>query len=196
MRFNVKIILMIVIAAGGIFMSKSKGDCGGPGYKEYSSEDAEINIMMDYVSDWRYQETRGSKGSYAQVQFYGVVTEGFAPSIIVTVVRSDKATFAPLTIEGLADDLVAKRARFEDTLVVSRSETKVAGLPAIDMTLTYKQPDQLRSLKFNMVAFRERAVVLQKGDRFYTLRYVNPGQAFEEFEQDFLHCIGTLTIKE
>jgi len=196
MRFNVKIILMIALAAGGIFMVNQNGDGSGPGYKEYSSEDVEINIMMDYLPDWRYQEHRGSYGSYAQVQFYGAVTDGFAPSIIVTVVPSSKGTFEPRTIEAMADEIVTQRAHFKDAEVLARLESTLLGLPAVDMTLAYKQPDQLRSLNFTMVPFKERVVVVQKGERFYTLRYVNPEKSFQEYENDFLHGLATFRVKE
>lgn len=197
MKFFLKITVVIVIITGGIFMMGNR--CSGLGslkYEKYSSEDPELNITMDYISGWRYSEHRGSYGSYAQVQFYGAVKKDFAPSIVVTVERSSKVTFKPLTIGAMADDLIAKRMKLEDTKIVSRSKIKLLGGPAIDITLTYKKPDKLRSMEVKLIPFKEHLVIFQKDDRFYTLRYMNPEKEFEEFLRAFDHCIKTLRLKE
>jgi len=194
MKQFLKIIVVTMIAIGGIFMANQYGSSDDSMYKEYSSEGPELNITMDYISDWRYQEHRGSYSSYAQVQFYGTVKEGIAPSFVITVERSSKVAFQPLTIEAMADDLIKKRMHFEDAQVVSKSDAELLGAPAIDMTLTYKQLDQLRTIDAKTIPFKERIMIFQKDDKFYTLRYLNPQQAYEEFEQAFLHCIGTLRI--
>ena len=85
-------------------MANQYGSSNELTYNKYSSEDSELNITMEYVSDWRYQEHRGSYDSYAQVQFYGAVKDKFAPSFVVTVERSSKVKFQPLTVEAMADD--------------------------------------------------------------------------------------------
>ena len=175
-------------------MANQYGNSDDSMYKEYSSEDPELNITMDYIADWRYQEHRGSYDSYAQVQFYGAVKDKFAPSFVITVERSSKVKFQPLTVEAMADDLIKKRMLFEDAKVVSKSDAQLLGAPAVDMTLTYKQPDQLRRIDAKTIPFKERIMIFQKDNKFYTLRYLNPQQAYDEFEQAFLHCIGTLRI--
>ena len=101
MKQFLKIIVVTMIATGGIFMANQNGSSNESMYKEYSSEDPELNITMDYISDWRYQEHRGSFDSYAQVQFFGTVKDQIAPSIVVTVQRSSKVSFEPLTIDIL-----------------------------------------------------------------------------------------------
>ena len=174
MRFHMHIGITVMIVAGGILMANHSGNCGDLGYKVYSSEDLELNIEMEYIADWAYREHRGSHGSYAQVQFYGIAHGPVAPSIIVTVEKSLNVDFRPLTVEAMADDVISKRLKLEDSKVLSRLETTLLDMPAVDITFAYKQKDRLRSLNFNMVPFKERVVVVQKGDRFYTLRYVNP----------------------
>jgi hypothetical protein len=176
-------------------MADRHGNGSSLAYQEYSSQDPELNIMMEYPSDWRFREHRGSYGSYAQVQFYGAVQGDFAPSIVLTVEPASKVAFRPLTIQGLADDLVEKRMHFEDTNVLSRAETELLGLPAVDLTLAYKQPSQLRSLEFDLVPFQERIIVFQKDDRFYTFRYMNTEKEFRDFEAAFLQGIKTLQLK-
>lgn len=196
MKLYLRIFVVTVIVTGGIFMANHYGSSRDPGYKEYSSQDLELNIKMDYLSDWLFSEHRGSYGRYAQVQFYGTVKDDFAPSFVVTVERSSKVAFKPLTINAMANDVIKKRMNFKDARIVSRSEIELLAVPAIDITLTYQQPDKLRSIKAKLIPFKERIVMFQKGDRFYTVRYVNPEQEFEVFEQDFLHCLGTLSLKE
>jgi len=196
MKNITKILVLIMILAGGIVMTNHEGVCDNANYKQYSSEDAELNLTMDYPIAWQYSEHRGSYGIYAQVQFFGELENNIAPSFIAKVERSSKVKFQPLTAEGLADDLVKKRMLFEDSNVESRGETQLLGLPAIDLTLTYRQPVQLHSVAFDLIRFKERVIIVQKDDKFYTLRYVNPESSYDAFEQDFLHCIGTLRIKE
>ena len=165
-------------------------------YAQYSSKDAQLNIVMDYVEGWRTQEHRGSYDSYAQVQFYGPVKEGFAPSFVVTVEHSSKVSFVPHNIGGLADDITKKRMLFENAQVVSRSDTQLVGNPAIDLIMTYDQLDQLRNIDAKMILFKERISIFQKDDKFYTIRYLNPQLVYDEFEPAFIHCLGTLRIKE
>ena len=163
-------------------MTNHEGVSDNESYGQYSSEDTELNLTMDYPGGWRYSEHRGAYGIYAQVQFSGELENNIAPSFIVKVERASKVEFQPLTTEGLADDLVKKRMLFEDSNVESRVETKLLGLPAIDLIMTYKQPVRLHSTEFKLIIFKERVIIVQKDDRFYTLRYVNPQQAYEDFE--------------
>lgn len=196
MKNITKILILVTIFAGGIFMANHEGICNNTNYEQYSSEDTELNLIMDYPAGWRHSEHRGAYGSYAQVQFSGETRNDIAPGFSVKVERSSKVKVQPPTAEGLADDLIKKRALFQDSKLVSRSETELLGLPAIDLILTYKQPARLHSTEFNLISFKERVVIVQKNDRFYTLRYVNPQQEFETFEEVFSYCIGTLRIKE
>jgi hypothetical protein len=196
MRQFLKIMVVITIVAGGMFMASHYGNCNDQKYAQYSSQDTELNITMDHMADWKYQESRGAYGSYAQVQFYGEVKDNFAPSIIVTVERNANVKFKPVSAEGLADDLTAKRMRFSDAKVLSRAPAELLGLPVVDMTLSYKQPDQLHNIDAKLVSIYERVMIVQKDDRFYTLRYVNPEASFAEFEAAFLHCVQTFGIKE
>jgi len=194
MKNITKILILITILAGGVFMANHEGVCNNANYEQYSSEDAELNLTMDYPIGWRHSEHRGSYGSYAQVQFSGEVQNNIAPSFIVKVNNSSKVKVVPPTVEGLMDDLIKKRMLFEDAQVIFKSETELLGLPAIDLIMTYKQPVQLHSTEFNLISFQERVIIIQKDDRFFTLRYINPQQEFKTFEEAFLHCIGTLSI--
>jgi len=156
MKIYLKTIVVTMIAIGGIFMANQYGNCNDLTYNEYSSEDSELNITMDYLSDWRHQEHRGSYGSYTQVQFYGPIKDEIAPSFVVTVERSLKVTFQPPTIEALADDLIKKRMHFEDAQVVSKSDAELLGYPAIDIDLIlmfFKPRNVSKTIEGNAVGF-------------------------------------------
>lgn len=177
-------------------MATQNASSNNPTFQKYSSTDEELNLTMDYISDWEYREQRGSYDSYAQVQFYGAQKDGIAPSIIVTMKRTSKVSFEPLTIGGMADDLIKKRMLFKDAQVVSKSDAELLGDPAVDLTLSYKQLNKLHSIDSNHVSVQERVFILKKDDRFYTVRYINSQKEFGIYEEAFLHCIGTLRIKE
>lgn len=166
----------------------------GVKYEEYASKDAELNITMDYISGWRYSEHRGSYNSYAQVQFYGLAKKDLAPSMVVTVEHSSKVKFEPLTVEGMADDLITKRMKLKDAKVLSMSKMTLLGSQAMDIALTYKTPDKLYATDARFIPFKERVVIFQKQDKFYTLRYMNPAKEFKKFDKAFYHCIKTLKL--
>lgn len=200
MKLNSKVLVSIIVTiammTGGVAMVPCYGDSGNITYEQYSSKDSELNLVMDYVAGWRYNEHRGSYGSYAQVQFYGDVKGDFAPSFVVTVKRSSKVDFEPLTIQGMADDIIAKKMKLKGAEVLSRGQAELSGgVPAMDISLAYQKPDELRSLDPEWIPFRERIIIFQKDDKFYTLRYMNPQEEFDAFEGAFLHCVKTLRIK-
>ena len=85
---------------------------------------------------------------------------------------------------------------FKDAKVLSKSDIEIFGLEAIDISLMYQNLEELRVVNPKFIPFQERIIVFQKGDKFYTLKYMNPQEEFEVFEDAFLHCIGTLTFKE
>ena len=90
--------------------------------------------------------------------------------------------------------MIAKRMKLEDAEVLSRSKMRLLGSPAIDIALTYKKPDKLRSIDAKLIPFKERVVIFQKEDKFYTLRYMNPEEEFKKFDKAFYHCIKTLKL--
>jgi hypothetical protein len=166
-------------------------------YSNYSSKDAELNISMDYISGWTYIESRGSYGSYAQVQFIGPEIKGkdFRASMIVTVKKESKVDFKPLIVEAMIDDIVTRRLKFKDAQVLSKSKIKLSGIDAVDIALTYKELDRLRSIDAKFVPRKERLVIFKKGDKFYILRYVHSEEDFAKFDKAFYHCVKTLKFK-
>lgn len=195
MRFIIIIVIFLVI--GVIFMLGYYSWSGGLRYDRYSSKDPELNIKMDYISGWSYSESRGSYGSYAQVQFIEPrrKDKNLSASMVVTVKRSSKIKFQPQTIKGMEDNLLEKRLQFENAKVVSKSKTKLLGIEAIDIELAYKTLDKDDSIDAKLIPVRERIVIFKRGDRFYTLRYNNTEEEFKKFDRAFTHCIKTLRFK-
>lgn len=172
------------------------GNFGGLKYESYSSKDPELNITMDYILGWDYKEHRGSYGSYAQVIFIEPKKEqGLKTHIVVTVKKSSKVKFKPLTIEAMWEDLLAKRLKLKDTKVLSKSNRKLLNTKAIDIELAYKTLDKLYRVDAELIPVKERIIIFEKGEKFYTLRYMNREEEFKKFERAFYHCIKTLRIK-
>lgn len=194
MKLNPKIILAILLI-GVIVMINRYGGFSSLKYEKYSSKDPELNVTMDYVLGWRYSEHRGSYGSYAQVQFVEPADKDICASMVLTVIRNSKVTFKPLTIEAMAEDLVAKRMKLKDARVLSRSKRSLLSSQAIDIELSYKTLDKLRSIDAKFVPFKEHIILFKIGDRFYNLRYTSIEEEFKKFERAFYHCAETLKLK-
>ena len=179
-------------------MFSSYGCSGNLKYERYSSKDIEINISMDYISGWLYSEHRGSNDSYAQVIFYELAKKDKTSRVgmAVTVEKSSKVRFQPLTLEAMADDLLNKRLKFKDARILSKVNTSLFDTEALDIELSYKTLDKLYSADAKLIPVKERIIIFKRNDRFYTLRYENTEEEFNKFAQAFTHCIGTLKFKD
>ena len=193
MRSKLNIILMI----GVISMFSFCGCSDGFKYEKYSSKDPELNITMDYISDWHYSEQRGSYGSYVQVQFYEPIgpDKNLAASMIVTIKRSSKVKFKPLTVEAAVDDLLTKRLKFKDSKIISKSKVKLLKTEAWDIELAYKTLDKLYSVDAKLIPAKERIIIFKKDDKFYFLRYENTDEEFNKFNNAFNRVVKTLKFK-
>lgn len=189
------VVVTIGVMTGGMLMSASDGNAGYLTYEPYVSQDVALNIKMDQIEGWRSVESRGSYGSYAQVQFLGQFKGKFAPSFVVTIKSADKVSFKPLTLEGMVEDLIAKKLHFREAKVLSRKDIEVVGLPAVEIILTYKTPESLKDIQPKFISVQERIILFQKGDRFYEVKYMNPEQEFSLYDDAFTHCVETLKIK-
>ena len=176
-------------------MSGHDGNSADLKYEAYSSKDEALSLNMDYIADWRFIESRGAKGSYAQVQFIGKVDGDFAPTFVVTIVTDEKATFEPVSVAGYVDDIVNKRSLYDDFKEVSRTDSTLFDRPAIDLVMSYSQPDRLHVLNPVPVPFTERVIIAQVDGKFYTVTYQNPQASYEKFEEAFLHCLKSLQVK-
>jgi hypothetical protein len=194
-----KKMLFTYLIIGVISMLSGQGCSSGLKYEHYSSKDPAINITMDYISGWLYSEHRGSYDSYAQVTFYEPPDRKekvYKAGIIITVKDSAKVEVKPPTVEAYAEDLLAKRMKFKDAKVLSRSKVKLLETDGLDIELSYKTLDKLYNVDAKLIPVKERVIILKKDDKFYILRYQNTEEDFDRFSKAFSHIIKTLKLKE
>lgn len=182
---------------GAIIMLNFLGCFGNLKYKAYSSRDPQINLNMDYPATWSFREDRGALNSYAQVVFFekNKKNKTFMAAIVVTVQQIDKANLALPTLQGMKDDLINKRMHFKDCKVLSESKIKLLESDALDIALSYRTMDKLSGIDAKLIPVKERIIILQKDGRFYTIRYENTAEEFDQFDKAFYRCIKTLKFK-
>jgi hypothetical protein len=172
--------------------------CSGVKFEKYSSKDPLINISMDYISGWQYDETRGSYSSYAQVMFFPFKKGQKSPKtiMVVTVKDSSRMEFTPLTVEAAADDLLAKRMQFKEARVLSKSKMKLLNTEAIAIELSYLTLGNLLSVNSKLIPVKEKVIIFKKNNNFYFLRYENSAEEFDKYSSAFMHMVKTIKIKD
>lgn len=167
-------------------------------FEKYSSKDPLINISMDYISGWQYDETRGSYNSYAQVMFFPFKRGEKSPKVImaVTVRDSSKVEFVPPTVEAVEVDLIAKRMKFKEAKVLLRSKQEILNTEAVVIELSYLTSENLLNINSKLIPVKEKAIIFKKKNNFYFLRYECPTEEFDKYSSAFEHIVRTIRIKE
>jgi hypothetical protein len=167
-------------------------------YSKYSSEDPAIGISMYYPRGWRYAESRGAKGSYAEVQFNQPRkdNQGFVPFFSVTVFKASETELSHSSMHRMMSDLLDKRKRLPGLEVLSRSSVQLLGEEAADTVMSYSLPDNLKRAESRPVPVMERLVVVKKDGRFYVLMYLNTKQDYPRLEKVWEHCMKAMMLKE
>ena len=173
------------------------GCSGGLKYKNYSCNDSELDVTMDYVAGWEAREERGAYGSYAQVLFVEPVKKGksLRAMISLTTKNESKVEFKPADLDALEQDLLSKRLQLTGAKKQASSQVFLFGLKARILEVTYSLPDNPERLDAKMIPLRERIVFFKRQSRFYILRYVNEAKEFRRFEQAFMRCLRTFQFK-
>ena len=185
------------ILTGVIYMSNISGCSGGLKYAQYSCKDPELNLTVDYVPGWLSREHRGPNNSYASVLFYEDKKEkGFKAHISITAKNSSTAGVDPATVDAYTNDLIAKRLKFKDAKVLSKSKIRLLNTEASSIELSYKALDKLYMVDAKLIPVKERVVILKKVDKFYVLIYQNKEKEFKKFSSAFSHIIKTLSFKD
>ncbi|HAJ56472.1 MAG TPA: hypothetical protein DCL35_01740 [Candidatus Omnitrophica bacterium] len=194
MKLNKAAILFFM---GAIGMLNLFGCSEGPKYGQYSSRDPELGVTMQYPKDWSYSEARGANGSYAQVVFIEPKKKDkpVLAQIVLTVRHESKAGVKPPTQEAMKEDLLKKRLKFKDALVLSQSISEISGIKCDVLEFSYSLRKELYSLDGALVPIREKVIIFKNGEKFYIFRYRNTKQDFEKFNKAFVNCAGTLRFK-
>jgi hypothetical protein len=194
MRFKTVCIIIGVINMFNIFGCSTSPNLK---YERYSSVDPEINISMDYISDWLYSEHRGSHSSYSQVLFYEKAAgdKPFKAGISVTVKNLSNLGVSPASIEAVAEDIYSKRMKFKDGKSLAKSSVKLTGEKAINLEFSYKTLDKLYDVNAKLLPIKERVIIFQKGSKFYIIRYENTAEDFSKFTKAFNHILKSIKFK-
>ena len=180
----------------GVCMVTLSGCASRFDYERYSSKDPQLGLSMDYVKGWFYKEHRGAAGSYAGVVFYENEGKDVVKALIgLTVRRSPADEPETQTLDDFAEDFISNSRSFKDMRLLSMSKTKLLGLRAVRMELSYKMPDKIYAPKANLVPARESVVIFEKDNKFYTVRYQNAAGKFKKYNGAFNHIIRSIEFK-
>ncbi|MFA6216447.1 MAG: hypothetical protein WDL87_02185 [Candidatus Omnitrophota bacterium] len=190
-------MLKIVLVIGVISMVTFYGCSGNMKYERYSSKDTELNVTMDYISGWMFSESRGAKGSYAQVTFYEPERKdkSIKAGIVFMVQESAQLKLQTLNIEAFADDLLEKRKKLQDMKVLSRAKAQALGHDAVTFVISYRMLDKFYRMDAQLAPIQEKIVLVKINDKFYTIRYQNVDKEFSRFNKAFDHIVKTINFK-
>lgn len=194
-----QIILTLVIILMGVIVMTGYDNLEELEYVQYFPEDELIDLTFEYPKGWAVFERRGAYGSFIQAQILETLEDEQkdkekACSIIITIYPKTKAKFAPLTAQGLADDIKNKRLSLKGSQLLSSSSTRIVGLEAIDFKLSYetfKVPLQAHDKPVSII---ERVVCFQNGDNFYTMRLEARQESFDDYNTIFNRALKTIQL--
>jgi len=185
----------ISLAIGAFIMLNIFG-CSGVKFNKYISKDSQINLSMDYISGWQYNETRGSLNSYAQVMFFQFKKGQKSSRAIMELTVKDASRMQPaaLSLDAAAGDLLEKRMKFKDAKLLSKSTMRLLNTDAIAMELSYLTLENLLNVKSKLISIKEKIIIFQLKNNFYFLRYENSGKEFDKYNSAFMHMVKTAAL--
>ncbi len=195
MKFNLMRYSSAII--GVIFMVNLFG-CSDIKFEKYSSKDPLLNASMDYISDWKYEESRGSYNSYVQVIFLPFKKRKMSPHAIIVLTEKDssKMEFSPLNLDNVVNDFLDRRMQFKEAKVLAKSKIRLLNAEATLIELTYLSLENMLEVNSKLIPFKERVIIFEKDKKFYFLRYMNSLSEFDKFSEAFTHIIKTLRFKD
>ncbi len=183
------------IIIGAIGMVNHSGCSSSFQYAPYSSRTAGLDVSLEYIAGWKFQETRGERGSYSHVIFVeNNPREEMKVFMSVTAAPLSESAAQTFDLQSAADDLIEKRSRFKGFSVISRSAAAVAGLAAQEIVLEYQALNKLYRIDAVMVPVKERIVLCRKEDTLYSFTYQSPEKRFPAFNAAFDHMLATVEL--
>ena len=180
----------------GVAIMLNISGCSGVKFNKYISKDNHINISMDYIAGWQYNETRGSHDSYAQTMFYQFKKgeKNSRAIMVVTVMDSLKMQPVSPALDIVVGDLLAKRMKFKDTKVLARSMTRILNTDAVVIELSYLTLENLLNVNSKLISVKEKIIIFKLSNNFYFLRYDNSSEEFNKYSSAFMHIAKTITV--
>lgn len=173
-------------------------NCGCAGnfqYAFYSGKSTGMQISLEYISGWKFQESRGARGSSVQVMFIenrpGEEMKAFISASAAPLSGTAAQAF---TLQSAADDLVKRRSRLKGFSVISRSAGMLAGSETRELVMAYQGLNKLYRTDAVWVPVKERVVLCRKGDTVYFFTYQNAECRFDAFNTAFSHVLATVVF--
>lgn len=188
----VLVILAVVILIGILGYLKS---CR---YERYFSKNPNLKISVDYLLNWKPSEYAGSRNSFYQLMFYEppIKDNVLKAMMVITAYSEAKVAFEPKTLDGLAEDLIKRRAYFNSFKILSRKEKRYLGLDAIAIELSYNTMNMMDRIDARLAPYRERIVIFKKGGTFYVVRYAHFARDFNKYAKAFSHIVESLKFNK
>ncbi|MFC1709296.1 hypothetical protein ACFL2J_04480 [Candidatus Omnitrophota bacterium] len=194
------IILILAVIIVGVTVMVSYYNSNRLDYARYVPKDNLIDLTFEYPQGWEVFERRGAYGAFIQAQVLEVPQvddkdKERVCSVVITIYPRSQAKFAPLTTQGLADDIKKKRLSLKGSQLLSSSKIKVDGLEATDNKLSYetfKVPLQANAKPIPII---ERIVCFSRGDNFYALRLEEMVGSFEGYDKIFNQILKSIQLR-
>ncbi len=180
----------------GVIIMLNLFGCSGIKFDKYTSRDNRLNLSMDYIAGWQYRETRGSSDSYAQIMFYQFKKGKKSSRAImeITVKDSTKMQLVSPTLDAAIDELLARRMKFKDAQVLSKTTTNLLNTHAVVIELSYLTLEDFLNVNSKLISVKEKIIIFKLNNNFYFLRYDNSSEEFNKYNAAFMHMVKTLTL--
>jgi hypothetical protein len=181
---------------GVMIMLNGYGCAGESQYTSYSGKDPALNLSVDCISGWVSQEHKDAERGLVSLLFFrDEKGTGYKPKMSLILKQGTLLEILPADADSMANDLIQKRSKFKNAKLLSNTRTKVLGLEARQILISYQAMDNIYAFNAKPLPVKERIVVFKKGDAFCLLRYENKEQDFDKFESAFSRMVKSLKFK-
>lgn len=185
----------IGLLIGAFLMVNVLGCSQGMKLDKYETKDPEIGVSLLYPSGWRPSEDRGSIEKYYKVMF--VEPKGAAGQLRLSAISftAMKRADMPENImnpKDAANIRIAKLGKHKDFMLLSKGSLKICGTEAADAVYSYKTLDRPLPAAGNFIGVKERYVVFEKNDKFYSIKLFCQEDAYAGLDKVFDRMIKSV----
>ena len=197
MRIFIAVLSISFLIIGVLIMSLN-GCAPSFIYKSHECKDPDIGISsLDYLEDWKIAESRGSYGSYAQIQFieWGRRDATAVASMSFTAQKIG-GPGVPATLDSAVEDLIKKRMLLKDAKILSKTRLKLLGENAASIDISYTGLDMPYTKQEKSVKMREQVILLYKGAKSYLFSFEDAESGFGRYDKAFIHIVKSIKFKD
>jgi len=186
-----------VLGVGAVMLIGLIGcDKSGFKYSKYSNSSPIFGINIDYIKDWKWMEHVYKEEKYASVIFVPQNRKILGESAGINIYEAPNLSVEPRTLEALANDLVVKKSHYDEAKVIKRSVIKLLGVQAIDIEMSFKIPENIRVFNAKLIPVKARYVLLNKGEKFYVLKFMAGESDFAKNAKAYEHIAKSLRVSK